>query len=463
MPSQMSAAGIEINNCELDIISADGEKRHVLGNARPLRDEQGNLRGSISAFIDITERKKAEAKLKETLDNLEKLVEERTTQLEKAYKSLKESDGGLAEAQKMAHIGNWVWDIATDTAYWSDELYRIFKRDTQEAAPPYNEYLSYVHPDDRDYVDNAFKGTINGKPYNIEHRIILSNGDERTVHIQAEVVFDEKNIPIRVKGIVQDITERKRAEEKIEILANVVELSNDAIITESLDGIITSWNKEAEYIYGYSAEEKIEILANAVESSNDAIITESLDGIITSWNKEAEHIYGYSAEEILGKDTSILESDNLKGEIKKLIDRIKQGIKIKNYETTWLKKDGTLIDVSLTLSPVFDISGKLTAVSIIGRDITERIKAEKSLAKAEATRKKEIHHRIKNNLQVISSLLDLQADKFEDENVREAFRESQSRVVSMALIHEELYKEEGTDTLNFSEYLKKLAESLFQT
>ena len=421
MPSQMSAAGIEINNCELDIISADGEKRHVLGNARPLRDEQGNLRGSISAFIDITERKKAEAKLKETLDNLEKLVEERTTQLEKAYKSLKESEGGLAEAQKMAHIGNWVWDIATDTAYWSDELYRIFKRDTQEAAPPYNEYLSYVHPDDRDYVDNAFKGTINGKPYNIEHRIILSNGDERTVHIQAEVVFDEKNIPIRVKGIVQDITERKRAEEKIEILANVVELSNDAIITESLDGIITSWNKEA------------------------------------------EHIYGYSAEKILGKDTSILESDNLKGEIKKLIDRIKQGIKIKNYETTWLKKDGTLIDVSLTLSPVFDISGKLTAVSIIGRDITERIKAEKSLAKAEATRKKEIHHRIKNNLQVISSLLDLQADKFEDENVREAFRESQSRVVSMALIHEELYKEEGTDTLNFSEYLKKLAESLFQT
>ncbi len=421
MPSQMSAAGIEINNCELDIISADGEKRHVLGNARPLRDEQGNLRGSISAFIDITERKKAEAKLKETLDNLEKLVEERTNQLEKAYKSSKESEKGLAEAQKMAHIGNWVWDIATDTVHWSDELYRIFKRDTQEAAPPYNEYLSYVHPDDRDYVDNAFKGTINGKPYNIEHRIILANGDKRTVHIQAEAVFDEKNIPIRVKGIVQDITERKRAEEKIEILAN------------------------------------------AVESSNDAIITESLDGIITSWNKEAEHIYDYSAEEILGKDTSILEPDNLKGEIKKLIDRIKQGIKIKNYETTRLKKDGKLIDVSLTLSPVFDISGKLTAVSIIGRDITERINAEKSLAKAEAARKKEIHHRIKNNLQVISSLLDLQADKFEDENVREAFRESQSRVVSMALIHEELYKEEGTDTLNFSEYLKKLAESLFQT
>jgi two-component sensor histidine kinase len=85
------------------------------------------------------------------------------------------------------------------------------------------------------------------------------------------------------------------------------------------------------------------------------------------------------------------------------------------------------------------------------------------MAKAEDARKKEIHHRIKNNLQVISSLLDLQADKFNDPKVIEAFRESQNRVISMALIHEELHKEEGTDTLNFSEYLKTLAENLFQT
>jgi two-component sensor histidine kinase len=85
------------------------------------------------------------------------------------------------------------------------------------------------------------------------------------------------------------------------------------------------------------------------------------------------------------------------------------------------------------------------------------------LAKAEDARKKEIHHRIKNNLQVISSLLDLQADKFNDPKVIEAFRESQSRVISMALIHEELYEGKGTDTLNFSEYIKKLAENLFKT
>jgi two-component sensor histidine kinase len=128
-----------------------------------------------------------------------------------------------------------------------------------------------------------------------------------------------------------------------------------------------------------------------------------------------------------------------------------------------LKRDGTIINVSLTFSPIYDALGKLTAISVIARDITERVKAEKSLAKAEDARKKEIHHRIKNNLQVISSLLDLQADKFNDKKVVEAFRESQNRVISMALIHEELYKEKGTDTLNFSEYLKTLADTLFQT
>ena len=103
------------------------------------------------------------------------------------------------------------------------------------------------------------------------------------------------------------------------------------------------------------------------------------------------------------------------------------------------------------------------------QDITERKKAEEALANIEIARKKEIHHRIKNNLQVISSLLDLQAEKFKnredikDSEVLEAFRESQDRVISMALIHEELYKGGGIDTLNFSPYIEELAENLFLT
>jgi len=387
----------------------------------------GEVTSVLAISRDITDIKKAEGKLKETLDNSEKLVEERTAELEKAYNSLKESEKGLAEAQKMAHIGNWEWDVATDKAYWSEEMYRIFGRDPQELAPPYNEYLNYVHSDDRDYFENAAKKAVNGKPYSIDHGIILANGEERTVHIQSEVIFGEKNNPIRIKGIVQDITERKKSEEKIQSLANLV------------------------------------------ESSNDAIVTISLDGIINSWNKGAEYVYGYSAKEILGKSVSILAPSHLDKETTKLSEMIKQEERIHQYETLRLKKDGKIIYVSITLSPVFDIHGKLTAISVIARDITKRKKAEDALANIEIARKKEIHHRIKNNLQVISSLLDLQAEKFDnrecikDSEVMEAFRESQDRVMSIALIHEELHEGGGDNKLHFSPYLEKLVENLFQT
>jgi PAS domain S-box-containing protein len=217
------------------------------------------------------------------------------------------------------------------------------------------------------------------------------------------------------------------------------------------------------------SEEKIQNLANIVESSNDAIGTISLDGIIASWNKGAEQVYGYSAKEIIGKAGSTLAPPHLNEEIKKLTEMVKQGKKVHNYETSRLRKDRKTIDVSLNLSPVFDAYGKLIAISVIARDITERKRAEESMANIEIARKKEIHHRIKNNLQVISSLLDLQAEKFrdrgcvEDSEVLSAFRESQDRVMSIALIHEELHEGRGTYALNLSIYLKRLANNLFQT
>ena len=427
MPSQLSATGIEINDYELDIVSADSKIRHVLGNARPLRDEQGNLRGSISAFIDITERKKAEAKLEETLENLENLVGERTSELQKAYNLLKESEKGLAEAQRMAHIGNWVWNLATGEVYWSKEIYRIFGCSPQEPGATLDEFLNYVHPEDRDRVNNAIKKGLNGESITGDYRIVLANEEERIVHTEAEVFYNEENNPIQVKGTVQDITEIRKVEEQIEILANIV------------------------------------------ESSNDAIGTMSLDGIIESWNQEAENVYGYSVEEILGKHVSILAPSHLNKETIKLIEEIKHGKKVQRYETLRLRKDGKLINISITLSPVFDSYGKLIAVSFISRDITERKEAEEALRNFEIARKKELHHRIKNNLQVISSLLDLQADLFKgrdnikDSEVLKAFKESIDRVISIALIHEELYKGKNIDQLNFSQYIKELVNNLLLT
>ncbi|MDQ1255232.1 MAG: hypothetical protein QG646_4511, partial [Euryarchaeota archaeon] len=293
---------------EYRILRPNGTLRWIFTRTYPVLDEQGDVCLITGIAEDITHRKLVEEALRKAYDELEEKVKERTEELKEAYNSLKESEKSLADAQEMAHIGNWEWDIITNKAYWSEEMYRIFKRDPQKLAPSLKEYLSYIHPDDLDYYCNTTIATINTRKVGtseVDFRIVLANGEERTLHLKSEYVFNDENIPVRVKGIVQDITERKKVEDELE---------------------------------------KIEI-----------------------------------------------------------------------------------------------------------------------------ARKQEIHHRIKNNLQVISSLLDLQAEKFngmkniKDSEVKEAFRESQDRVISMALIHEELHKGGEIDKLNFSHYIKKLAENLFLT
>ena len=141
---------------------------------------------------------------------------------------LQESERKLSEAQRMAHVGNWDWNIAANKMYRSDEMQRIFGLSPQFDIN-YGMLLKYIHPEDRVNLDNAIIDTLNGNPFDNDYRIILADGEERIVHIKGEVIFDEENIPIRVKGIVQDITERKKSEEKIRNLANIVESSSDAI------------------------------------------------------------------------------------------------------------------------------------------------------------------------------------------------------------------------------------------
>jgi PAS domain S-box-containing protein len=120
-----------------------------------------------------------------------------------------------------------------------------------------------------------------------------------------------------------------------------------------------------------------------VESSIDAIGTISLEGTITSWNKGAEKIYGYSAEEILGKPTSFVAPSYLDEETKQKNELIKQGRSVDNYETLRLRKDGKIINVSITLSPVYDLQGNITGISFISRDITEKKTTEEKLRESE--------------------------------------------------------------------------------
>ncbi|KCZ70657.1 PAS domain S-box [Candidatus Methanoperedens nitroreducens] len=129
-------------------------------------------------------------------------------------------------------------------------------------------------------------------------------------------------------------------------------------------------------------EEKLAFLASIIESSDDAIIGKTLDGTILSWNMGAQKIYGYSANEVTGHSISILVPPGYPDDISQILKRIRQGQRIEHYETVRMRKDGKKIDISLTISPIKDSTGRIIGASTIARDITERKRAEEALRRA---------------------------------------------------------------------------------
>src|SRR5207247_3811063 len=129
------------------------------------------------------------------------------------------------------------------------------------------------------------------------------------------------------------------------------------------------------------AEETRNQLAAIVASSDDAIISKTLEGIIVSWNDGAERMFGYSAKEVIGGPMTVLIPPESLDEETQILNKLKQGERIQHYETVRLRKDGSKIDASLTISPVKDATGRIIGASKIARDITERKRAEAEIRK----------------------------------------------------------------------------------
>jgi PAS domain S-box-containing protein len=141
--------------------------------------------------------------------------------------------------------------------------------------------------------------------------------------------------------------------------------------------------KRAEKVHLFLAEEEPARLAAIVESSDDAIISKTLEGVITSWNEGAQRIYGYSAEEAIGRPISMLVPPEHPDEVPGLLEKIRRGEKVEHYKTVRVTKDGRRLDISLTVSPIKDAEGNVVGGSAIARDITEREEAERRLREAE--------------------------------------------------------------------------------
>ena len=153
------------------------------------------------------------------------------------------------------------------------------------------------------------------------------------------------------------------------------------------------------------AEEVRQRLAAIVQFSGDAIVSKNLQGIIESWNAGAERIFGYAAEEAIGQSIEILIPPDRLNEEPEILGRIRRGEPVKHYETVRRRKDGTLIDISLTVSPIFDIDGRVVGASKIARDITERRKAQEQ----NALLLREMDHRIRNLFTLAASVVTLSA------------------------------------------------------
>jgi len=145
--------------------------------------------------------------------------------------------------------------------------------------------------------------------------------------------------------------------------------------------------------------------ASIVESSGDAIISKNLNGVITSWNRGAERLFGYSADEAIGRSVTMLIPQDRHDEEPTIIGRIVRGERIDHYETVRQRKDGSLLDVSLTVSPIMDQAGTIIGASKIGRDISDRKRAEEQ----QAMLLREMNHRIKNLFTVAASIVSLSA------------------------------------------------------
>jgi PAS domain S-box-containing protein len=143
------------------------------------------------------------------------------------------------------------------------------------------------------------------------------------------------------------------------------------------------------------------LLAAIVESSDDAIVSKDLDGYITSWNAAAERIFGYVAEEAIGRHITLIIPEHLFDEEKHIISRIRAGERVDHFDTIRQRKDGSLIPISLTISPVRGRGGRIIGASKIARDISERIRFEE----AQRALGREVNHRSKNLLTVVQSII----------------------------------------------------------
>ncbi len=272
--------------------------------------------------------------------------------VEQANADLQRSQKSLNNAQRIAHIGNWDWDIANGTLAWSDGIYRIFGLRPQQFGATYEAFLEYIHPDDREPVTAAVTACLEQRiPYSIEHRVVRPSGEVRIVNEQGEVARDDAGAPVYMSGTVQDITERKVTEAKVSRFGRILE---------------DSWNE----IYIFEAETYRFIQVNRGALAN----------------------MGYSMEDMRKRTAYDIKPDFDRERFVEAMQPLVKGTQqFIDFETVHERKDGTRYPVEVRVQLLANEDPAIFFAVI--NDITERKIAEQSLMQAHESLERKVEER----------------------------------------------------------------------
>jgi len=394
-----------------------GDAICFLDQVSPVRDEEGRITGIVTVSRNITQRKFANDLLVRSDERYRAFIEQSAdgiwrVELEHPIAVRAPEDDIVRAIFAEGRIGES--NNALARMYGFNAAKDIFGAPIDVLLPgsdPQSERLL------RDFVASGFRLT------DIDLRHVDADGNVR--YFQSTLMGSvESGVLIRIWGIQRDVTRRSVAEREMRLLAQTITSTRDCIV-------ITDLNDSILFV-------------------NAALLT----------------TYGYDEDELIGRSFLTLLPQDPAGEIGRQLYEATLAHGSGYGEVSSIRKDGPTFPVELWTSLVRNDEGEPVAIVGIARDITERRRAEEQIRASLREKEvllKEVHHRVKNNLQIVSSLLSLQSEYIKDPEMLKVFSESQARVRSMALIHEKLYRSANVAEIDFGEYLRELAVYLFRS